>query len=320
MRILVTGSYGLVGMALASACQLRGWDIVPFDLVRPDAIAVEDICDIDLLRAAAADCDGVVHLAAISRVAWGESRPDLCHTINVGGTAAVTETVLSAARQPWLIFASSREVYGEPPHMMISEDDPIAPLNHYGRSKAAGEALIAEARASGARTAIARLSNVYGGRRDHPDRAVPALVSRALRGADLEITGSGNYFDFVHVRDTVDGLIALIERLVSGQADLPPIQFATGIATSLGALARLAVQLTDSTSRVLEQPARAFDVSGFCGTPLRADQMLGWSPRITLEQGIADLAADLRDNGPMEAIGIPDPEALRAVHGGTLGR
>lgn len=310
MRLLITGSHGLVGSALGAACLRAGHEVVPFDIVRPTASRPEDIRDRAVLAERMEGCDGVIHLAAISRVAWGEERPDLCLSINVEGTRSVAEAALAQRHQPWLIFASSREVYGNPANSMVVEDDPIAPVNTYGRSKAEGERIIEQARTSGLATAIIRLSNVYGGRRDHPDRAVPALLTRALGGEDLVLTGGGNYFDFVHVDDCVTGLMATVGLLAAGERALPPVQLSTGIATSLRQLAQLAIATSASGPHVIEAPARPFDVAGFCGDPARARNLLGWEARIDLPTGLERLMDDLRANGPLDPVAMPDPAAL----------
>lgn len=307
MRLFITGSYGLVGCALSGACLRDGHEVVPFDIVRPDAHGVENICDRALLTERMAGCDGIIHLAAISRVAWGEDRPDLCTRTNVEGTRNVIEAALMQPHRPWLIFASSREVYGNPASDLVVESDPLAPVNVYGRSKTEGEHILDEARARGLATAIVRLSNVYGGRRDHPDRAVPALLTRALAGEDLVITGGDNYFDFVHVDDCVTGLMAAADLLAAGERALPPIQLTTGIATSLRDLAALAISTSGSSSRIIQTPARPFDVTGFCGDPARARELLGWRAEIDLPTGMSRLSDDLRRNGPLDPVDMPLP-------------
>lgn len=307
MRLLITGSYGLVGSVLSGACLRAGHDVTPFDVVRSGTSRLEDICDRAALAERMAGCDGVIHLAAISRVAWGEDRPDLCLRTNVEGTRTVVEAALEQPQRPWLIFASSREVYGNPPNRCVVESDPIAPVNTYGRSKAEGERIVDQARTRGLATAILRLSNVYGGRRDHPDRAVPALLTDALAGEDLVITGGDNYFDFVHVDDCVTGLMATAGLLAAGARALPPIHLATGVETSLHDLATLAVAICASGSRIVETPARPFDVSGFCGNPARARDLLGWQAETDLRTGLMQLADDLRRNGPLDPVAMPDP-------------
>ena len=290
MRILITGSSGLVGAELAASLRARGHEVVEYDIARPPADgAVEDIRDPVVLADRMQGCDGVFHLAAVSRVAWGERDPDRCHSVNVEGTRRVIEAALAAPARPWLIFASSREVYGDPDILPVTEDAPMIAANHYGRSKAEGEALINAARGQGLRTAIIRLSNVYGTANDHPDRAVPALLVAAIQGQQLRITGAEVFFDFVHVADCVTGMLSAMERLEGGIADLPPIQLTTGIPTSLRELAQKASAVAGREADIVTLPPRSFDVRGFCGIPARAGALLDWQAGISLDEGLARL-------------------------------
>jgi nucleoside-diphosphate-sugar epimerase len=292
-RVLITGSAGLVGRALVEELRARGVEIVEMDL---RASVPSDIRDRAVVRRAlqgvGSDAvDGVIHLAAISRVAWGEQAPDLTKAINVTATKSLLEEISRLEPSPWLLFASSREVYGDPSEFPVRESFPIAPLNHYGRSKAEGERLVQAARASGLVGGIVRLSNVYGTEYDHPDRALPSLLWRAMQGAELQITGADNFFDFVHVDDSVRGILNVVDLLDAGRVDLPPIQFATGRRTSLGELAVLSKQIGASRSDIVILPARPFDVGGFCGSPERAKEMLGWEPLVAIEDGMERLRA-----------------------------
>lgn len=311
IRILITGSEGLVGTELATHLAAQGHEVVPFDLRRPEASFAEDICDAGAVEAALAGCDGIYHLAAISRVAWGEADPELCHAVNVDGTEMLLRAACESADRPWFVFASSREIYGDSVTTPVTEDAPMAPVNHYGRSKADAELRVEAARQAGLRTATLRLSNVYGTTNDHPDRAVPSLLARALAGEELVITGRNNFFDFVHVDDCVRGLIMAGEEIAGGRA-LPAIHLATGIATSLGELAELAIDVAQSPSRLRELPSRSFDVAGFCGAPERARAVLGWAARIGLREGMERLGDTLRARGrAMDEVAMPDSSSRR---------
>ena len=136
-KILIAGSSGLVGVALRAALEARGFDVAGLDVQAVGADA-GDVRDIDDVRRAMMGCDGVVHLAAVSRVVWGERDPDLCEATNVGGLRNLIEVLSSEDKSPWLIFASSREVYGQPQTLPVTEDAPLRPMNVYGNSKAVG--------------------------------------------------------------------------------------------------------------------------------------------------------------------------------------
>ncbi|EYF00501.1 NAD-dependent epimerase/dehydratase family protein [Chondromyces apiculatus] len=292
--ILVTGSAGLIGTALVHTLSEAGFEAVPLDLRAPLGRGCADVRDPAAIRAALAPCAGVVHLAAVSRVIWGERDPHGCWETNVGGTRNVLAAALEAPLRPWVLFASSREVYGQPDRLPVTEDAPLAPLNVYGGSKVMGERLVGNARAAGLRGAVVRLSNVYGSAADHPDRVVPAFARSALRGVPLRVDGAGNTFDFTHLDDTTRGLLALVQALESGEAALPPIHLVTGVPTTLGALASLAVSLAGTTADALEAPPRSFDVARFYGHPGRAKEVLGWEPQVALRDGLARLIEELR--------------------------
>lgn len=291
-RILVTGSEGLIGSALREALAARGMDVVGLDLL---ASGEErgDVRDIERVRAAMSGCAGVVHLAAVSRVVWAERDPERCWSTNVDGVRNIVDSAIQTGR-PWVVFASSREVYGQPESLPASEDSPLRPVNVYGRSKVEGERLVLAARDSGVRSGIVRLSNVYGSTRDHADRVIPAFARAAALGRRLRVDGAENTFDFTHVDDTTRGIVAFIDLQMDGAAAPPPVHFVTGTPTSLGELATLAIRLAGSDARVEHAAPRTYDVSRFHGDPTRAREMLRWTSRIDLQTGLRRLISDFR--------------------------
>ncbi|KGM32323.1 NAD-dependent epimerase/dehydratase family protein, partial [Inquilinus limosus] len=231
MKILVTGSRGLIGTEMMRRLAEAGHRPVPFDIAHdPGTPGHGDIRDRDRLRQAMEGCDGVLSLAAVSRVIDGERNPELCWDVNVNGTGAVLQVALEqpADRRPWVIYASSREVYGDAAALPVPEDAPLRPLNIYGRSKAAAEAAVGRAREDGLATAIVRFSNVFGSTADHGNRVVPAFARAAATGGTISIEGAENTFDFTHVDDIGRGLSLLIECLEEGHRALPPIHYVGG--------------------------------------------------------------------------------------------
>ncbi len=290
-KILITGSEGLVGSALRRKLESSGFEVRGLDIRAGDSEA-GDVRDAIDVRDAMRGCIGVVHLAAVSRVVWGERDPDLCWKTNVEGFRNVLEAADQGAIKPWVIFASSREVYGQPERLPADEETPLRPVNVYARSKVAGEQLIAEARDRGLRACVIRLSNVYGSTQDHPDRVVPAFARAALLGQPLRIDGCDHTFDFTHINDVVQGITAVVALLDRSVAPPPPIHFVSGVPTTLGELAALAIDIAQSDSTVTHAPPRNFDVAKFHGCPGRAQSLLGWSPRTSLRQGLATLIND----------------------------
>ena len=292
-RILMTGSHGLVGAAIRPLLETAGYDVVGFD-IQADGAERGDIKDAERVRSGVTGCAGIVHLAAVSRVVWAERDPELCWDTNVHGL----ENILGAASQqdprPWLLFASSREVYGQPGKLPATEETPLNPVNVYGRSKCEGESMVVSARTNGLRTAIVRLSNVYGRTADHKDRVVPAFAAAAALGRPLSVEGSDNVFDFTHIDDTACGILNLISLLEDGQ-NVSPIHLLTGSPTTLGELSALAVQIADSDSPVHQATPRSYDVANFFGSPERAAHILNWTPKIDVAEGLSRLIADFRD-------------------------
>jgi UDP-glucose 4-epimerase len=296
-HVLITGSHGLIGTALGVELEQAGYTVERLDL-RGGGRSRGDILDRAAVERAIDGCVGVVHLAAVSRVIDGERAPQACWRTNVDGTRNVIEAALAEPRRPWVIYASSREVYGQPGALPASEDAALAPVNIYGRSKVEAETLTARAELL---TAIVRFSNVYGWVGDHADRVVPAFARQAVAGLPLRVDGSGHTFDFTHLDDTVRGVLAVVAQLESG-ATLPPLHFVTGTPTTLGQLAALAVELAGTGAPILEGAPRSFDVSRFHGDPARALAVLGWRPQVALRDGLARLIADFRRGRGPQAV------------------
>jgi UDP-glucose 4-epimerase len=193
-----------------------------------------------------------------------------------------------------VVIASSREVYGEPSRIPVVESDPIAPINVYGRSKAACEQVALAGSREGLRVAILRLANVYGGIHDHPDRVIPSFCRTAARGAAMRVEGSDYTFDFTYVSDVIRGIETTVRLLEAGRGDLLPIHLASGQATTLGELAKMANAAGGNRSLIEQVDNHTFNVSCFVGDPKRAREVLGWQTEVPLAAGVRQLVADFR--------------------------
>jgi len=204
--ILVTGSEGLIGKKLCLSLEKLGKLVQRFDIKFPKKHKdFGDVLDINCLHARLKNCIGIVHLAAVSRVVWGEKDPDNCWLTNVIGTQNIIRAAQDSPLKPWIVYASSREVYGAQQNLPVEIDAQYAPMNIYARSKVAAEKEILQARKLQLRTAIIRYSSVYGSVSDHKDRVVPAFCRAAVDGVPLRIDGLDNTLDFTHVDDAVKG-------------------------------------------------------------------------------------------------------------------
>jgi len=290
-KILVTGSDGLIGTNLKPRLLNLGYEIIAYDLK-----ADNNICDTKKLEPLVKQCEGVIHLAAVSRVVWGENDPDLCWRTNALASRGLIGLALKQSPKPWVLLASSREVYGEQSSLPVLDSTPVNPVNIYGRSKVEMEKAGLSARKLGLAVAIIRFANVYGSVTDHHDRVLPAFCKAAVLGEPLRVDGLGNTFDFTHIKDTTEGILKVVERLEGGVIDLPPMHLLPGIPTTLENAAKLAIQASNSTSIIQEAPSRNYDVSRFYGAPHNAKNLLDWDAKISPQEGIKMLVKEFENN------------------------
>jgi len=296
IKIAVTGSAGLIGRGLLQSLKNRDIQVVCIDTAEADPC---DITDRAALASRLTGCQGVVHLAAVSRVAEAEEFPARTWQTNVAGTEHLLSALVNTPQteRPWLIHASSREVYGDQPAVAISEDTAFSPLNIYGRSKTACEYLVQCAVDAGVNASILRFANVYGDTGDYTSRVIPAFARAAVSGNALRVDDASTCMDFTHVSDVADGIVKTIDLLLGGETGLPPIRFATGHGTSLGELAAMAVEASNGRCIVNEGERRASSVSCFIGNPARATDILGWVHNTPLSTGFSQLVSDFQKSG-----------------------
>jgi UDP-glucose 4-epimerase len=289
-RVLVTGASGVVGTALAERLLDEGRAVIGVDRnpnrwsAAVDEVTTQvDLCDPSALEDLPTDVDRVVHLAARSRVPDLVDDPDGAHQ-NVASTHAVLEYARRVGAD--VLFASSREVYGEHDGVRCHESDADvrSPVNPYGASKAAGEAMTAAYdECYDLRTATLRFSNVYG-RYDAADRVVPIFVDRARRGADLTVFGDDKVLDFLHLDDCVDAVVAALDGF--GAVHGTALNVGAGRGRSLVELAETIRGAVGSDSDVVIEENRTGEVSRFVPDIDAIAGLLGWTPDVTFEAGI----------------------------------
>jgi len=147
MRIIITGGEGFIGSNVASKLLNREIKISSIDF-RKENNYLEingikkykaDIRCYDSFKDEIKNVDGVIHLAALSRVIWAEKCSQLCIDSNIKGTLNVLEAIHKSKNKPWFILGSSREVYGETSGSPINESNQLNPINIYGISKLSAE-------------------------------------------------------------------------------------------------------------------------------------------------------------------------------------
>lgn len=292
-KILVTGSAGLIGSALIQKLRNTGYEVIDCDIRsknNPLSFFSEGIQPI------LEECKGIIHLAAISRVIHGEQYPELCEEVNVSGAKKFLEFYENLPHKPWLIYGSSREVYGNQDNLPVVEDAALNPVNTYAKGKVEIEHRIKKLEKQGFNTVILRFSNVYGGLLDHYDRVIPAFCINALKGNTIRIDGKECVFDFTYIEDVVEGILLAVEKLMSfQQIGLLPVHLTGCRGCNLDELVRIIMDITGSKSPIDYRPPRNFDVSCFYGDFSNAHKLLGWKPKHSLEEGIEKFISDIQN-------------------------
>jgi UDP-glucose-4-epimerase GalE len=313
-RILVTGGAGYIGAHGCKALRAAGHEPVVFDNFRTgwrEAIrfgeGIEgDLLDPDALADAFARVkpDAVMHFAALSNVGESMQDPALYWRNNVGGSL----NLLCAMRDAGcgaIVFSSTAATYGEPEEDPITEAAPQRPINPYGASKLAVEAMLADfERAHGIRSIAFRYFNVAGA---DPDREVGEhhvpethLVPNALdavAGAREALTLNGDDYptpdgtcirDYVHVMDLVDAHALGTDWLLEGGGSLR-LNLGTGSGFSVRQVIDAAAEATGESVPVRLGPRRAGDPARLVCDGGRAREVLGWRPeRSQIGRMIAD--------------------------------
>ena len=294
-KILITGAEGLIGRAARVALEGEGYAVGGCDLRAARAAEQFDFRDARRLRAALAGCDGVLHLAAVSRVVWGEMYPGLCSSINVGGVRSLIKTIAAMPHPMWLVFASSREIYGTPPRLPCRPDTPPNPENLYARTKLAGEAMVRDFRDKGGCAAVLRFSNVFGSVADYHDRVAPAFAGAAARGGVLRVRGGDSTFDFTPLADAVDAVVRMVRAVDRGACGMPPVDIVTGRSISLMNLAQTA--LAHGGGDIVVEERQPFYPAHFQGDPGAAQKHLGWVARRPVADAVGQLVEDFKRLG-----------------------
>ena len=297
---LVTGGAGFIGSHLVEALVRRGERVRVVDNLvtghRENLAAVGgsieflegDLADTEVATAAVAGVDYVLHQAAIPSVPRSVAEPVFCHRANVDATLNILVSARDAGVKR-LIFAGSSSVYGNISVLPTREDLPLDPLTPYALQKLMGEQYLGLfTRLYGLETVTTRYFNVFGPRQDpsSPYSGVISIFIKALLdGRPPTIFGDGGQTrDFTYVANVVDGVLkACHVPGIAGQV----VNVATGGRVSLNDLFRTLRSLTGADVVPAYGPARTGDVRHSQADIGRARTMLGYSPTVSFEDGLA---------------------------------
>lgn len=277
MRILVTGHTGFIGSNMFNFLKKKKI-LEPVGYSRSTG---QDIFNLDQLMRHVKECEIVYHFAAYAKPGESVTRPLMAVETNVRGCL----NVLEACRKhdvP-LVYPSSCEIYGDS-IKPIKEDFPLRPPNPYAASKAAADSLcFSYYKTYGLDVKVVRLFNPYGPGQQL-NKVIPTFYFQAKQNKSLTVFGKGrDVRDYVFIDDIVRGLW-LARKLPAGEV----INLATRKKTTNLELAKLILKLTGSNSQIsfVEYPKEFGNIRFQVGCYDKAKKMLGWSPKIKIEEGV----------------------------------
>jgi len=288
--VLVTGSSGLIGSVACSMLENKGCNVITMDTrINPTNYAKPDfrnLLDSNELSGAVKNVDGIVHLAAVSRVIDAQVNQELCRLTNVEGLRNLIYCAKKQVKTPWIVFASSREIYGEPEYLPVNEDHLLKPINVYGNCKKLAEEKLTDPVTS-IPAIIFRYSNVYGSPFDYPTRVIPAFLWGTLTETPLRVDSPSHVFDFTHVKDAAGAIVAAVEKLTSDEFEGHKIfNLSTGKGTSLTQLIDVLKDLTGKELETVAGKNRDYDVSRYIGDCRKVKRELGFQCQISLKEGL----------------------------------
>ncbi|KKW11447.1 MAG: NAD-dependent epimerase/dehydratase [Parcubacteria group bacterium GW2011_GWA2_49_9] len=293
VKVVVIGGAGFIGSHVTDALVTRGFNVHIIDNlsggdkanVNPKAVFHKaDIRNLEDIKPIIKGADYVFHFAALPRVQYSIEHPIETNDVNVGGTL----NVLIAAKEGGVkrvIYSASSSAYGDQKTMPLTETMIPNPKSPYGLQKYVGE-LYAKvwSEVHGLETVSLRYFNVYGPRLN-PDGAYALAIGKFLKqrkeGKPLTIWGDGTQTrDFTHVSDVVRANLLAMESTKVGKGEV--VNIGAGRNFSVNQLAKLI------GGKVVHEPPRIEPHDTLADSSL-AKKLLGWTPEVTLEEGIKEL-------------------------------
>jgi UDP-glucose 4-epimerase len=305
-RVMITGGLGFIGSNLAARLVELGADVLLVDSLIPDSggnfaniqpikdrlrVNVADIRQASTMNYLVRGQDVIFNLAG--QVSHIDSMRDPFTDLEVNCRAQLT--LLEACRHhnpgTKVVFAGTRQVYGRPDALPVTEQHLVRPTDVNGINKVAGEYYhLVYNNVFGVRACSLRLTNVYGPRqliRHNRQGFIGWFVRLALDGGEIQIFGDGSQIrDFVYVDDVADAFLrAGATDAVNGEV----YNVGGNEHWSHADLVKLLVSLSDgATFRFVEWPAekKAIDIGSFYADSTKFHAATGWTPAVRLREGL----------------------------------
>ncbi|HMA28763.1 MAG TPA: UDP-glucuronic acid decarboxylase family protein [Thermoanaerobaculia bacterium] len=317
MRVVVTGAAGFLGSHLTDRLLAEGHEVVGLDnLVTGDERNIAHLFGNRKFRFVLHDVTEYIYLDgavdAILHFASPASPIDYLQipiqTLKVGALGTHKALGLARAKKARFLLASTSEVYGDPlvhpqPETYWGNVNPVGPRGCYDEAKRFAEAMtIAYRNFHGVDTRIVRIFNTYGPRmRPNDGRIVPSLIGQALRGEPLTVFGDGSQTrSFCYVPDLVEGVTRL---LLSDYKD--PMNIGNPEEMTVLKFAETIQRLTRTTAPIVHRPLPMDDPKQRRPDIALARRILGWEPKVGLEEGLASTVAYFASRDQAGSFALP---------------
>ena len=296
-RVVITGAAGFIGSHLSETLLDRGYSVVGIDnLLTGDVSNIAHLAGRDF-QFVKHDVTNYIYVDGPVDVVlhWASPASPIDYlelpipTLKVGALGTHKALGLAKAKNARFVIASTSEVYGDPLEHPQKETywgnvNPVGPRGVYDEAKRFAEAMtMAYHRYHGVDTKIVRIFNTYGPRmRLNDGRAVPAFMSQVLRNQDVTVFGDGSQTrSFTYITDLVDGIIKL---MLSSEND--PVNIGNPVEMTIKQIAETIIRMTGSSSRIVYRPLPTDDPKQRRPDITRARTLLGWEPKVQLEEGL----------------------------------
>lgn len=298
MRAVITGGAGFLGSHLCDQMIERGWEIACFDNLITGAEAnIQHLMKNPRFRFAHQDVSQSIEISgpvdAVLHFASPASPDDYLkfpiETLKVGSLGTLNALELARAKKCRFLMASTSECYGDPEVSPQVETywghvNSIGPRSVYDEAKRFSEALtMAYHRTHGLETRIVRIFNTYGPRmRLNDGRALPNFLYQALSGQPITVYGDGKQTrSFCYVSDLIEGIL----RLLDSQERLP-VNIGNPQEITILEFAERVRELTGNRVQIVFRPLPQDDPKRRCPDIAKARKLLGWEPRVQLQEGL----------------------------------
>ena len=307
MRTLVTGGSGFLGSHLCDRLVKEGHEVICIDNLCTGSVnniahlmgnlrfhfIKHDVTNYIFVKE---PLDRVVHFASPASPVDYLEMP--IQTLKVGSLGTHKALGLAKEKKARFLLASTSEVYGDPlvhpqPEDYCGNVSPIGPRGVYDEAKRFAEAMtMAYHRYHGVETRIARIFNTYGPRmRMHDGRVVPAFICQALKGEPLTVFGAGSQTrSFCYVSDLISGIYQL---LMSDETD--PVNIGNPAEMTVLEFATTVIRMIGSTSTIIHKPLPQDDPQVRQPDITKIRRVLGWEPKVPLEEGLAQTISYFRE-------------------------